>query len=355
MFDAVPVGELNVGRGPSDRVRFGAGPPVSRWCCGDAGSEQRTGVDQSVVVIGNFDGVHPGHREVLAEARRREPGLPLVVITFWPHPVSVLRPEVGPMLLTSLEGRIELLDSGRCRPGRGARLHPRVRPVVARPVRGGGARPRCDPAGWWSGENFRFGHRAAGTLETLRDLGAGRFEVEGLALVRFGDEETCSTRIRNALAVGDVAHAAEHLGRPFCFRGVVAHGDRRGRGLGFPTANLPVPALLACPADGVYAGWVTRRDNLGPHGEPLPAGRPPARWPAAISVGTNPTFDGLARRVESYVLDRDDLELYDAPINVEFVERIRGQIRFTDIDELIATMVGDVARCREILKVSAPE
>lgn len=324
------------------------------WCCGDADGEQRTGVDQSVVVIGNFDGVHPGHREVLAEARRREPGVPLVVVTFWPHPVSVLRPEVGPMLLTSLEARIELLtlagadrvevldftrDFAQWSPARF------VEEVIV-PLR---------PRRVVVGENFRFGHRAAGTVATLSELGAGRFEVDGLAMVRFGDEETCSTRIRNALAEGDVAHAAEHLGRPFCFRGVVAHGDRRGRGLGFPTANLPVPALLACPADGVYAGWVTRRDNLGPHGEPLPAGGHPARWPAAISVGTNPTFDGLARRVESYVLDRDDLELYDAPITVEFVARIRGQIRFTDIDELIATMVDDVARCRAILGVTPPD
>ncbi len=310
-------------------------------------------MDQTVVVIGNFDGVHPGHREVLAEARRREPNLPLVVVTFWPHPVSVLRPEFGPMLLTSLEGRIELLTSA------GA---DRVEVLEFTPELASWSPARfvdevlvpLSPRRVVVGENFRFGHRAAGSVGTLRDLGSGRFEVDALPLVRFGDEETCSTRIRQALADGDVAHAAQHLGRPFCFRGVVAHGDRRGRELGFPTANLPVPPLLACPADGVYAGWVTRRDHLGAHGEPLPTGSPAARWPAAISVGTNPTFDGLARRVESYVLDRDDLELYDAPINVEFVERIRGQIRFTDIDALIIQMIDDVARCREILGATPP-
>jgi riboflavin kinase/FMN adenylyltransferase len=168
-------------------------------------------------------------------------------------------------------------------------------------------------------------------------------------LVRFGDEETCSTRIREALAVGDVVHAAEHLGRPFCFRGVVAHGDQRGRLLGFPTANLPVPIELAFPEDGVYAGWVSRRDGLDGHGESLPAGTPAPRWPAAISVGTNPTFDGLSRRVESYVLDRSDLELYDAPISVEFTARIRGQIKFTDIDALIEQMHDDVRQCRVLL------
>lgn len=307
-------------------------------------------MSSATVVIGNFDGVHPGHREVLAEAKRRQPGLPLIVVTFWPHPVSVLRPEVGPMLLTSLEARIELLTAA------GA---DRVEVIDFTPEFATWSRSDfvervllpLDPAVVVVGENFRFGHRAAGNVGTLRELAAGRFEVEGLALVRFGDEETCSTRIREALATGDVAHAAEHLGRPFCFRGVVTHGDRRGRTLGYPTANLPVPDKLACPADGVYAGWVTRRDGLDAHGEALPSGEPAPRWPAAISVGTNPTFDGLSRRVESYVLDRDDLELYDAPISVEFTARIRGQVRFTDIDELIDKMAEDVQECHRLLGV----
>lgn len=304
------------------------------------------------MVIGNFDGVHPGHEEVLAEAKRRQPGLPLVVVTFWPHPVSVLRPEVGPMLLTSLEARIELLTAA------GA---DRVEVIDFTPEFATWSPSEfvervlvpLEPATVVVGDNFRFGHRAAGTVDTLRELAAGRFDVEGLTLVRFGDEETCSTRIREALAAGDVAHAAEHLGRPFCFRGVVTHGDRRGRTLGYPTANLPVPSMLACPADGVYAGWVTRRDGLDAYGEALPPGEPPERWPAAISVGTNPTFDGIARRVESYVLDRDDLELYDAPIAVEFVARIRGQVKFTDVDELIVQMADDVRRCHDLLGVAS--
>ncbi len=305
-------------------------------------------MERSVVVIGNFDGVHPGHQAVLAEARSREPGLPLVVVTFWPHPVSVLRPEVGPMLLTSLEERIELLTrAGADRVEvvtftREFAAWPPERFVseVVAPL---------NPARVVVGANFRFGHRATGDVALLTELAAGRFVVEGITLVRYGDEETCSTLIRQALAEGDVAHAAEHLGRPFSFRGVVAHGDRRGRELGFPTANLPVPPNLACPADGVYAGWLTRRDHLGAHGEPLPDGAEPERWPAAISVGTNPTFDGIDRRVESYVLDRDDLELYDAPVTVEFAGLIRGQIRFTSIDDLIDQMNTDVADTRRLL------
>ena len=305
-------------------------------------------MERSVVVIGNFDGVHPGHRAVLAEARSREPGRRLIVVTFWPHPVSVLRPEVGPMLLTGLEERIELLTAA------GA---DRVEVVTFTREFAAWSPQRfvddillpLNPARVVVGANFRFGHRAAGSVDTLRDLAAGRFEVEGITLIRYGDEETCSSLIREALAVGEVAHAAEHLGRPFSFRGVVARGDRRGRELGFPTANLPVPTDLACPADGVYAGWLTRRDHRGPQGEPLPPGADPQRWPAAISVGTNPTFDGHDRRVESYVLDRDDLELYDVAVVVEFIGRIRGQVKYTDIGALITQMGDDVAQTRRLL------
>ncbi len=305
-------------------------------------------MSESVVVIGNFDGVHPGHVEVLREAQTRRPDLPLVVVTFWPHPVRVLRPDRAPMLLTGLDDRIALLRAA------GA---DRVEVVSFTPAFAQFAPEQfvtevllpLRPALIVVGENFRFGHRAAGTVDTLRELGRDRFEVDALRLVRFRDEETCSTVIRDALTSGDVAHAAEHLGRPFRFTGVVAHGDHRGRELGFPTANLPVPEELACPADGVYAGWVERLDGRDAHGVPLADGRSAERWPAAISVGTNPTFDGVQRRVESYVLGRTDLELYGAPIAVEFVDRIRGQVRFDGIDALIVQMNDDVRRSHEIL------
>ncbi len=308
-------------------------------------------VSETVVVIGNFDGVHPGHVEVLSEAQARRPDLQLVVVTFWPHPVRVLRREQAPMLLTGLDDRIALLRAAgadRVEVVNFTREFAQLSPEqfvtdVLLPLQ---------PALIVVGENFRFGHRASGTVDTLRELGRGRFEVDALKLVRFRDEETCSTTIRDALAAGDVAHAAEHLGRPFRFAGVVAHGDHRGRELGFPTANLPVPEELACPADGVYAGWVTRLDGLDAHGEPLPGGQDAERWPAAVSVGTNPTFDGVQRRVESYVLDRTDLELYGAPIAVDFIERIRGQVRFEGIDTLIVQVKDDVRRSREILHVA---
>ncbi len=302
----------------------------------------------SVVVIGNFDGVHPGHQEVLHAAKAAEPGVPLVVVTFWPHPASVVRPDGGPKLLTNLEDRVALLreagaddvrvieftrELSQQSPGEFVEQH--LLPLEPRRV--------------VVGENFRFGHKASGDLATLTELADGRFAVTGLPLVHVGDEETCSSGVRAALEAGDVRHAADLLGRPFRFRGIVRHGDKRGRELGFPTANLPVPAAFACPADGVYAGWVTRLDGLDAHGDPLPAGQAAPTWPAAISVGSNPTFDGHDRRVESFVLDRTDLELYDAPIAVDFCERIRGQVRFEGIEALIAQMDADVAATRVAL------
>jgi len=301
-----------------------------------------------VVVIGNFDGVHPGHQQVLAAAREAEPGAPLVVVTFWPHPMAVIRPDGAPKLLTNLEDRVALLRRAGADEVRVLEFTRELSQQGPEQFVEQHLLP-LDPVRIVVGENFRFGHRASGTVGTLADLGRGRFEVTGLPLVHVGDEETCSSAVREALEAGDVRHATELLGRPFRFRGSVSHGDKRGRELGFPTANLPVPKEYACPADGVYAGWVTRLDGLDAHGAPLPDGQEAPTWPAAISVGSNPTFDGHDRRVESFVLDRDDLELYDAPIAVDFCARIRGQVKFTGIEALIEQMDADVAAVRTAL------
>lgn len=302
----------------------------------------------SVVVIGNFDGVHPGHQQVLAAARQAEPGVPLVVMTFWPHPASVVRPAGGPKLLTNLEDRVALLRKAGADEVRVVDFTPELSRLTPQEFVEHHLLP-LDPVRVVVGENFRFGHKAAGTVDTLTELGRGHFAVTGLPLVHVGDEETCSSGVRAALEAGDVRHAAELLGRPFRFRGVVKHGDKRGRELGFPTANLPVPNAYASPADGVYAGWVTRLDGRDGQGNPLPEGETAPTWPAAISVGTNPTFDGADRRVEGFVLDRTDLELYDAPIAVDFCARIRGQVKFNGIDALIDQMTDDVAATRVAL------
>ena len=185
------------------------------------------------------------------------------------------------------------------------------------------------------GDNFRFGHKAAGDVAFLKAAGAEHgFGVEGLAIVSDG-EALSSTRVRELVATGDLVGAAEVLGRPHEVSGVVRRGDQRGRELGFPTANVPVDESYAVPPDGVYAGWLVRADG--------------ERLPAAISVGTNPTFDGVERRVESYVLDRTDLDLYDELIRVEFVERLRGMVKYEGVDALIDQMHQDVEQTRRLL------
>ena len=199
------------------------------------------------------------------------------------------------------------------------------------------------------GADFRFGHRAAGTLVTLEEEGERLgFEVIGVPLAGVHGQRWSSTATRALIEAGDVAAAAVALGRAYRIDGEVVHGDHRGRELGFPTANLSAASIapagaapVTVPSDGVYAGRVVLLDQDG-----APA------MPAAISVGTNPTFDGIARRVEAHVLDRDDLDLYGQVIGVEFVGRLRGQLRFDGADALIAQMQADVVDAREILGIA---
>ena len=301
---------------------------------------------RTVVTIGNFDGVHLGHQHVIRRAREVADELgvrDVVAVTFDPHPIAVLRPEHAPPTLTTIETRVRLLEEAG------------ADDVLVIPF----SRELAD----WSperfideiivealhakavvvGANFRFGSRAAGDVATLREAGEERdFRTVGIALDG-GPQVWSSTYVRNCLTAGDVEGAAEALGRPFTVRGEVVRGDERGRELGYPTANVPTTGMHAAPADGVYAGWLRRLDG---DGDPLPA---------AISVGTNPTFEGdRERRVESYVLDRDDLELYGVPVEVSFVARLRGMKRFDSVDELVETMADDVRRARAVLGVPEP-
>ena len=296
----------------------------------------------TVVAIGNFDGVHLGHREVLAAARATRPGAPLVAVTFWPHPMVVLRPDAAPELLCDLAERIDLLRHAGADEVRVVEFTRRVADWSPQEFVEHVLTP-LHPAKVVVGENFRFGRRALGTVDTLRELGAGTFEVVVLPLVS-DVAALSSTRVRHSLAVGDVEAAAGVLGRPFRYTGIVVMGDQRGRTLGYPTANLTVPEGHACPADGVYAGWLTCLEKAD--AEPMPA---------AISVGTNPTFDGVERRVETYVLDRTDLELYGCRIGVDFITRLRGQVKFDSLDDLIVQMDADVAAAREVLGATPPQ
>ncbi len=293
----------------------------------------------TVVTVGNYDGVHLGHQHVVRRATQvaRARGVESVVVTFDPHPFAVLRPEHAPLTLTSLDERIRLLGEL----GVDAVLVvPFSREIASWSPQEFVDRVLLDALHATAvvvGANFRFGHKAAGDVAFLTEAGARQgFEVDGVALDG-GPQVWSSTYVRTCLAAGDVEGATQALGRPFRIRGVVVEGDRRGRALGFPTANVPTRELAAAPADGVYAGWLIRVDT----GE---------RLPAAISVGTNPTFDGeRERRVESYVLDRDDLELYGIEVEVEFVARLRGMERFDSVEQLLAAMRTDVRRAREAL------
>jgi riboflavin kinase/FMN adenylyltransferase len=294
----------------------------------------------SVVTVGFFDGVHHGHRRVVRRAVRAagERGVRAVVLTFDPHPSEVVRPGTHPPLLTTPGFRSDLMaslgvDAVLVLPFtlELSRLSPEefVRDVLVE---------RLHAVGVVVGENFHFGHRAAGNVALLTELGERYgFTVEGLALAAPEEGEGSrfsSTDVRRMVLAGDVETAALRLDRPHRVEGPVVHGAKRGRELGFPTANVDTPKYTAIPADGVYAGW------LDVDGE---------RLPAAISVGTNPQFDGEQRTVEAYALDRTDLELYDRHVAVEFVARVRGQERFAGVEELIERMNQDVAKVRVLL------
>jgi len=312
---------------------------VQRWRGLDAVPAD---VGRSVVTVGVFDGVHRGHRVVVGRAieRGRELGLPVVAVTFDPHPMQVLRPEVAPPLLGGMERRLSLLgevgvDAALVVPftREFSTLTPAefVRQVLV---------DRLHAAAVVVGADYRFGHRASGDVSTLTELGARHgFAVEAVDVVGDPRDRFSSTRARELLLAGEVERAADVLARPHRVEGVVVKGASRGRDLGFPTANLACPPDLVVPADGVYAGW------LVVDGEWLPA---------AVSVGSNPTFDGVARHVEAYALDRDDLTLYGRAVAVEFVARLRGMERFDSVEALRAQMADDVTRTRDLLQATAP-
>jgi riboflavin kinase/FMN adenylyltransferase len=313
------------------------------------------GFGPSVVTIGNFDGVHRGHQAVLtrlvADARREHASA--VAITFEPHPLAVLYPERAPEIITASADRMALLEST----GLDAVLVMEFTHELAS----------------WEPERFvhevlvqalgaclvvvgrdtRFGRRNSGDVSTMRELGE-RYGFRTDVIEDLGGADAghpsgrrwSSTWARELIRSGDVGTAAEVLGRLHRVIGVVVEGDHRGRGLGYQTANLSQQASGLIPADGVYAGWLVRSRLAAP--------APDHRLPAAISIGTNPTFDGTQRRVEAYVLDRDDLELYGERVGVEFVRLLRPTLRFDGVAALVAQMAKDVDECRSVLGVSAP-
>lgn len=297
----------------------------------------------SVVTVGNFDGVHRGHRAVLdaTTAHARTLDVPAVALTFDPHPAQVHRPDTAPRLLTGLTDRLALLSDA----GLDATLvvpytldFARATPeefVVSHLL--GALRARAVVVG----HDTRFGRENSGDQHTMVTLGQEHgFDVEIVRDVG-ADRRWSSSWARELIEAGDVAAAATVLGRHHRVRGVVVHGNARGRELGFPTANLAETATGTIPADGVYAGWLRRHDGTGD------------RLPAAVSIGTNPTFDGTVRRVEAHVIGRDDLELYGEEVLVEFVARLRPTLRYDGIEPLVVQMREDVADALTALGTAA--
>ena len=301
---------------------------------------------RSVVTIGVFDGVHRGHRYIIDRVidRARRSDSPAVVVTFDPHPSAVVRPGTEPTMLSTLDQRVELLaaagaDAVCVLPFTTEFSHLSPEQFVNQVLVG-----RLHANRVVVGENFRFGHRAAGDVATLTSLAAGLgaergFEVEALALAITPEGVWSSTFVRGLVAAGDVAHAAKALIRPHRVEGTVVRGDRRGRELGFPTANIEPLAHSAIPADGVYAGWLIVDPYAGDR----------TRYRAAISIGTNPTFGGDGRRVEAYALDQDDLDLYARPAAVDFLERIRPTVKFESVEALVSQMARDVEATRDLI------
>jgi riboflavin kinase / FMN adenylyltransferase len=293
----------------------------------------------TVATIGMFDGVHRGHRALLdrvaAEAAARR--IPAAAVTFDRHPLAVLRPGSEPPLLTTLDRKVELLGEAGMDVVLVLEFTRELSEVPAEAFATEVLFDALSARAVVVGENFRFGHKAAGDPPLLAELGRHRgVAVVAVSLHAHGDEVVSSTRVRAELAAGDVAAAAASLGRPYSVEGVVVVGDRRGRPvLGVPTANLDTPpAGIALPADGVYAGHLTDgADGL-------------AR-PAAISVGTNPQF-GTERRVEAHVLDFEG-DLYGHRVSVGFSSRLRSQAVFAGVEELAAQMQEDIAQARRLL------
>lgn len=294
------------------------------------------------MAIGVFDGVHLGHQHVLAEARRlaAERRALSAVVTFDRHPAAVVRPESAPNLLTDLEQRLELLaalgmdltyvvsfDEARSKESAEDFVETvLVECLAAKAV--------------VVGADFHFGHQRRGNVGLLREVGrTAGFEVDGIELLASKEEGVTaisSTAIRAALAAGDLASANRMLGRPHEVRGTVVQGDRRGRDLGYPTANVAVPGDICLPADGIYAGWHLRPDGTA--------------HPAAINLGRRPTFyaDAETSLLETHLLDFGG-DLYDERARVRFVARLRDEVRFDSVDDLVRQMAADVDEARAVL------
>ena len=290
--------------------------------------------ETNVVVIGVFDGVHKGHQLLLNRAKEIADGRTIVALTFDPHPTTVFAPNKAPTMLTTLADRVELL-----------KIHNADQVAVMKFNENFAAMSPDDfvetvlvkqlhASTVIVGKNFTYGYKAAGNVDTLIKSGLSHnFTVDAQEL-KTDTEIISSSRIRTLVVEGKVEEARTLLSRPHRLDGVVVHGEKRGREIGYPTANLGKIEGQTIPADGVYAGWLTVGINF---------------WPAAISIGTNPTFEGeRGRQVEAYALDQQGLDLYDKNASIEFGWYLRPTLKFDGLDDLLVQMKKDCDKAREL-------
>jgi riboflavin kinase/FMN adenylyltransferase len=288
-----------------------------------------------VVVIGVFDGVHKGHQELLNRAKAIADGREIIALTFDPHPTTVFAPDRAPSMLTTLADRVELLKIHGADQVAVMKFNEKFAEMSAEDFVKNVLVDQLHASTVIVGKNFTYGHKAAGNVDSLvKSALTHNFTVDAQDLNSDNGEVISSSRIRTMINEGNVEDARLLLGRPHRLDGVVVHGEKRGREIGYPTANLGNIDGQAIPADGVYAGWLTVGINF---------------WPAAISIGTNPTFEGeRGRQVEAYALDQEGLELYDKNASIEFGWRLRPTLKFDGLEPLLVQMKIDCDQARKL-------
>jgi riboflavin kinase / FMN adenylyltransferase len=290
--------------------------------------------ETNVVVIGVFDGVHKGHQALLKRAKEIADGRSIIALTFDPHPTTVFAPDKAPTMLTTLADRVELLKIHNADQVAVMKFNEKFAAMSPEDFVETVLVNQLHASAVIVGENFTYGHKAAGNSASLIKSGeVHNFSVD-VQVLQADTEVISSSRIRKLVIDGKVEEARTLLSRPHRLDGVVVHGEKRGREIGYPTANLGALEGQTIPADGVYAGWLTVGINF---------------WPAAISIGTNPTFEGVrGRQVEAYALDQEGLELYDKNASIEFGWFLRPTLKFDGLEELLVQMKLDCDEAREL-------
>jgi riboflavin kinase/FMN adenylyltransferase len=290
--------------------------------------------ETNVVLIGVFDGVHKGHQQLLNRAKEIADGRSIVALTFDPHPTTVYAPEKVPTALTTLADRVELLKIHNADQVAVMKFNEKFAAMPAEDFVADILVAQLHASTVVVGKNFTYGHKAAGNVDSLIADGLVHNFTVDVQELNTDTEVISSSRIRALVVAGKVEEARTLLSRPHRLDGVVVHGEKRGREIGYPTANLGKIEGQTIPADGVYAGWLTVGINF---------------WPAAISIGTNPTFEGeRGRQVEAYALDQEGLELYDKNASIEFGWYLRATLKFESLDELLVQMKKDCDKAREL-------